>query len=74
MPNRVSVAPAVTGRAVVRVAVAVGDPVTAGQPLLWLEAMKMENEIMSPCDGSVKQLAVNKGASVNSGDLLIVIG
>ncbi|MEG2481431.1 MAG: biotin/lipoyl-containing protein, partial [Clostridia bacterium] len=41
---------------------------------LILEAMKMENEIMSPCDGVVKQITVAKGASVNSGDALIVIG
>ena len=36
--------------------------------------MKMENEIMAPCDGTVKQIVANKGASVNSGDALIVIG
>ncbi len=33
----------------------------------------MENEIMSPTDGVVKQIAVAKGASVNSGDALVVI-
>ena len=36
--------------------------------------MKMENEIMAPCDGTVKQIVAGKGASVNSGDPLIVIG
>ena len=36
--------------------------------------MKMENEIMAPCDGTVKQVLVNKGATVNSGDPLVVIG
>ena len=38
-----------------------------------LEAMKMENEILSPQDGTVAQVAVGKGASVNSGDLLAVL-
>ena len=36
--------------------------------------MKMENEIIAPVDGTVKQIAVNKGASVSSGDLMVVIG
>ena len=42
--------------------------------LIILEAMKMVNEIMAPCDGTVKQVLVNKGATVNSGDPLVVIG
>jgi len=42
--------------------------------LLILEAMKMENEILSPVDGTVKQLLVNQGSSVNSGDVLAVVG
>ena len=37
------------------------------------EAMKMENEIPAPCDGVVKQLLVNKGAVVATGDTLLVI-
>ena len=39
-----------------------------------LEAMKMENEIMCPCDGKVVSVSVSKGAAVESGALLCVIG
>ncbi len=53
--------------------VGVGDAVTHGQTLLILEAMKMENEIMAPGDGVVKEIVVAKGASVNAGDVLIVL-
>ena len=53
---------------------AVGDTVKKGDILLILEAMKMENEIVSPADGAVKQIPAAKGASVNSGDVLVVIG
>ena len=51
-----------------------GATVKKGDILLILEAMKMENEIMAPCDGTIKQVVAAKGASVNSGDPLIVIG
>ena len=59
---------------ILSVNVAAGDTVKKGQVLMILEAMKMENEIMAPCDGTVKQVLVNKGATVNSGDPLVVIG
>ena len=39
--------------------------------LVVLEAMKMENEIMAPRDGVVASVNVTKGASVNTGDLLV---
>lgn len=53
--------------------VAVGDTVTKGQPLLVLEAMKMENDVMAPFDGTVTEIYTTKGASVNSGDQLMLI-
>ncbi len=59
---------------VLDIKVAAGDTVTEGQCVLILEAMKMENEIMAPTSGTVSSITVNKGASVNSGDVMIVIG
>jgi len=53
---------------------AVGSAVKKGDVVLILEAMKMENEILTPADGVVKQVLVSKGAAVNSGDVLMVIG
>lgn len=59
---------------VVEVKVNVGDAVTEGQTLLILEAMKMENEIVSPVNGTVKQVAVAEGTTVDTHDVLVVIG
>ena len=50
-----------------------GEAVKAGQVLVLIEAMKMENEIVAPCDGVVKQILVNKGAVVATVDKLLVI-
>jgi biotin carboxyl carrier protein len=50
-----------------------GDPVKAGEALLVVEAMKMQNEVKTTQDGVVKKLFVQKGKAVNSGDTLIVI-
>ncbi len=58
---------------ILEVKCAVGDSVLRGEALLILEAMKMENEIMAPCDGVIAEIHVAVGASVNSGDLLMVI-
>ncbi|MGO3326563.1 acetyl/propionyl/methylcrotonyl-CoA carboxylase subunit alpha [Gordonia sp. (in: high G+C Gram-positive bacteria)] len=58
---------------VIRVAASEGDTVTAGQPLLWLEAMKMEHTISAPSDGVVSVLAVEAGRQVSVGDVLAVI-
>ncbi|WLP89619.1 biotin carboxylase N-terminal domain-containing protein [Gordonia sp. NB41Y] len=59
--------------AVIRVAVAEGDTVTAGQPIIWLEAMKMEHTISAPADGVVATLAVEPGRQLAVGDVLAVI-
>ena len=51
-----------------------GDVAKSGQVCVILEAMKMENELPAPCDGTVKSVNVTKGASVNTADVLVVIG
>jgi glutaconyl-CoA decarboxylase len=56
------------------VAVQAGQKVKSGELLLVLEAMKMENEIVAPADGTVLQVPVAKGSSVNTGDVLVVLG
>ena len=56
------------------VKVASGAKVTAGQVVLVVEAMKMENEITAPKDGTIVQMVATKGQSVNSGDTLFVMG
>ncbi|MDT4891887.1 MAG: propionyl-CoA carboxylase alpha chain [Pseudonocardiales bacterium] len=58
---------------VVRVAVALGDPVTAGQPILWLEAMKMQHQISAPADGVISELPVSAGQQVDVGTILAVV-
>lgn len=58
---------------VLAVKVAVGDKVAAGQTLVVLEAMKMENNIDANAAGVVKQILVQQGATVMEGDSLIVI-
>ncbi|WP_033292708.1 acetyl/propionyl/methylcrotonyl-CoA carboxylase subunit alpha [Amycolatopsis jejuensis] len=59
---------------VVRLAVSTGDSVRAGDPLLWLEAMKMEHRISAPADGVVAELAVEVGQQVEVGAVLAVVG
>ena len=53
------------------VKVAAGASVKAGDVLVILEAMKMENEIVAPQGGTVASINVNKGDTVNSGDVLV---
>jgi biotin carboxyl carrier protein len=58
---------------VVRVLVSDSSEVEAGQGIMVIEAMKMQNEIKSPKKGRVQKIAVRSGASVNAGDLLAVV-
>ncbi len=60
--------------AVVRLMVAVGDTVTDGQPVIVVEAMKMENEFKAQMDGVVTAIHVAPGNTLESGALLITIG
>ena len=77
-------APAVTGAGeavnapmpgtILKVNVAPGQTVKEGDVLCILEAMKMENEIMAPKNGTVTQVLISKGSSVDTGAPLVVIG
>ncbi len=58
---------------VVRVLAAEQAEVDAGQGVVVVEAMKMENEIKSPKKGIVQKLVVNAGANVNAGDVLAIV-
>jgi biotin carboxyl carrier protein len=57
----------------VRVLVAAGDEVAAGQGLVVVEAMKMENELRAPKAGRVKEVPVREGQAVEAGALLVVL-
>jgi biotin carboxyl carrier protein len=58
---------------IVKVEVSVGDTVTVGQPVVIVEAMKMENPIGAPIDGVVTEIAVQEGATVESGAPLFTV-
>ena len=58
---------------ILRVEVKEGDTIQAGQLLVVLEAMKMENEILAPHDGTVAQVVVSKGSVVETGSPLVVL-
>ncbi|OZE88800.1 acetyl/propionyl-CoA carboxylase subunit alpha [Rhodococcoides fascians] len=58
---------------VIRIAAAQGDTVTAGQPILWLEAMKMEHTVTAPADGVLTELNVQQGQQVEVGQVLAVV-
>ena len=59
---------------ILKVHVQNGQAVKAGEVLVVLEAMKMENEIMAPKAGTVTQVLVSKGSTVDTGAPLVVIG
>jgi biotin carboxyl carrier protein len=58
---------------IVRVLVAPGDEVTAGQGVVIMEAMKMENELRSTRDGIVREVAAREGTAVETGAVLVVV-
>lgn len=58
---------------IVSVSIAPGDAVEAGQQLLVVEAMKMQNELRAPRDGVVSSVAVGAGGTIEVGDLLLVL-
>lgn len=58
---------------IVRVNVSPGDTVAAGQGLVVVEAMKMENELKAPADGVVARVSVEAGAAVEKGAVLVVL-
>ncbi|MCQ2476637.1 MAG: acetyl-CoA carboxylase biotin carboxyl carrier protein subunit [Clostridia bacterium] len=59
---------------ILSVSAAAGQQVKSGQVIMILEAMKMENEIIAPCDGTVKQILVQKGSTVETDSVLAFIG
>jgi propionyl-CoA carboxylase alpha chain len=58
---------------VIRLGAEVGSTVTAGQPILWLEAMKMEHTIAAPVDGVLTAVNVEVGRQVEVGTVLAVV-
>lgn len=59
---------------IIDIRVKAGDVVKKNQVILVLEAMKMENEIVAPADGTVLSIATSKGAMVNANEELVRIG
>ena len=51
----------------------VGDKIAKGECIMTLEAMKMQNEIMAPADGTIADVRVSAGQTVGTGDVMIVM-
>lgn len=60
--------------AVVKIKVRIGDKVEAGDTVLIVEAMKMENEVHTPVSGVIEKIYVAEGDSVNPDEVLVVVG
>jgi len=58
---------------IIEINVVAGQNVKQGQPLIIIEAMKMENEVVAPRDGVIRQIISSKGASVKTGDPLMTL-
>ncbi|MGB7070284.1 MAG: acetyl-CoA carboxylase biotin carboxyl carrier protein subunit [Pyrinomonadaceae bacterium] len=58
---------------IVRILVDVGAEVAKGDGVIIVEAMKMQNEIRSPKDGHIRSIAAVEGATVNAGDILVIV-
>ena len=58
---------------IVRIAVAADDEVVAGQPLMWLEAMKMQHQIYAPVTGTITEVDVTEQRQVEVGVVLAVV-
>jgi biotin carboxyl carrier protein len=58
---------------IVRILVAPGAEVASGDAVIVVEAMKMQNEMKSPKDGIIKEIKVEEAATVNAGDVLVII-
>jgi biotin carboxyl carrier protein len=70
--GQISIKAAMPGK-IVRVLVTVGDEVTAGQGIMVVEAMKMQNELKAPRAGKVTSVGVKENDSVNAGAVLAAI-
>ncbi len=80
---KASSAPAVSGSGVITapipglikdITVRVGDTIKNGQVVVIMEAMKMENRLISTVDGTVKEIRVHAGSQVATNDVIMVIG
>ena len=59
---------------ILEVKVKVGEAVSAGQTVSVLEAMKMENSLITHVSGMVKEIRVEKGSEVSTGDVILIVG
>lgn len=62
------------GGKLLSLSVKVGDQVKKGQVVAVIEAMKLENEVPSPFEGTVKEVVAAKGNNVANGDVLVILG